>query len=210
MHLSIKNTELLLNKGCKIVIVACNTATTNAIDYLRSHYDIPFIGIEPAIKPAAFHTKTKKVGVLATKGTLSSSLFHNTSKLFAEGITVLEQEGKGLVELIEAGKIQSEETKKLLSDFLEPMLEQQMDCLVLGCTHYPYLMPVLKDILPKGITIIDSGEAVARQTKAVLERNGLLSDGNGKPEHIFYTNATVEVLKNLIDCPSAQVSNLDF
>ncbi|MAU17325.1 MAG: glutamate racemase [Muricauda sp.] len=210
LHLSIKNTELLLNKGCKIVIVACNTATTNAIDYLRSHYDIPFIGIEPAIKPAAFHTKTKKVGVLATKGTLSSSLFHNTSKLFAEGITVLEQEGKGLVELIEAGKIQSEETKKLLSDFLEPMLEQQMDCLVLGCTHYPYLMPVLKDILPKGITIIDSGEAVARQTKAVLERNGLLSDGNGKPEHIFYTNATVEVLKNLIDCPSAQVSNLDF
>lgn len=210
LHLSIKNTELLLDKGCKIVIVACNTATTNAIDYLRSHYDIPFIGIEPAIKPAAFHTKTKKVGVLATKGTLSSSLFHNTSKLFAEGITVLEQEGKGLVELIEAGKIQSEETKKLLSDLLGPMLEQQMDCLVLGCTHYPYLMPVLKDMLPKGITIIDSGEAVARQTKAVLERNGLLYDGKGKPEHVFYTNATVEVLKNLIDCPSAQVSNLDF
>lgn len=210
LRLSIKNTELLLNKGCKIVIVACNTATTNAIDYLRSHYDVPFIGIEPAIKPAAFQTKTKKVGVLATKGTLSSSLFHNTSKLFAEGITVLEQEGKGLVELIEAGEIQSEETKELLRGFLEPMLKQQIDCLVLGCTHYPYLIPVLKNILPKGITIIDSGEAVARQTKAVLERNGLLCDNNGQPEHIFYTNANVEVLKTLVDCPSAQMSQLDF
>ena len=105
VRLSIKNTEYLLKRNCKIIVVACNTATTNAIDYLRSHYNVPFIGIEPAIKPAALQTKTKKVGVLATKGTLSSSLFHNTSKLFADGITVLEQEGKGLVELIEAGKI---------------------------------------------------------------------------------------------------------
>lgn len=209
LRLSIKNTEYLLGQGCKIVLVACNTATTNAIDYLRSHYNVPFIGIEPAIKPAALHTKTKKVGVLATKGTLSSSLFHNTSKLFAEGITVLEQEGKGLVELIEAGKIQSEEIKTLLQGFLQPMLDQNIDCLVLGCTHYPYLMPVLKDILPEHINIIDSGEAVARQTKTVLERNNLLS-GVAEPEHIFYTNADVEVLKDLIDRPTAQVSYLDF
>lgn len=209
LRLSIKNTEYLLGQGCKIVLVACNTATTNAIDYLRSHYNVPFIGIEPAIKPAALHTKTKKVGVLATKGTLSSSLFHNTSKLFAEGITVLEQEGKGLVELIEAGKIQSEEIKTLLQGFLQPMLDQNIDCLVLGCTHYPYLMPVLKDILPEHINIIDSGEAVARQTKAVLERNKLLS-GVAEPEHVFYTNADVDILKDLIDRPTAQVSYLDF
>ncbi|NDV15537.1 glutamate racemase [Muricauda sp. TY007] len=209
LRLSIKNTEYLLGQGCKIVLVACNTATTNAIDYLRSHYNVPFIGIEPAIKPAALHTKTKKVGVLATKGTLSSSLFHNTSKLFAEGITVLEQEGKGLVELIEAGKIQSEEMKTLLQAFLQPMLDQNIDCLVLGCTHYPYLMPVLKDILPEHINIIDSGEAVARQTKAVLEHNNLLSSV-AEPEHIFYTNADVEVLKDLVDRPTAQVAYLDF
>lgn len=210
LRLSIKNTEYLLGRGCKIVLVACNTATTNAIDYLRSHYDVPFIGIEPAIKPAALHTKTKKVGVLATKGTLSSSLFHNTSKLYAEGITVLEQEGKGLVELIEAGKIQSEEMKQLLSGFLKPMLDENIDCLVLGCTHYPYLMPVLKDILPEHINIIDSGEAVARQTKAVLEQNNLLSDSHGQAEHIFYTNADVAVLEDLINWPSAKVSYLDF
>jgi len=210
LRLSIKNTELLLDRGCKMIIVACNTATTNAIDYLRSHYPVPFIGIEPAIKPAALHTKTKKVGVLATKGTLSSSLFHNTSKLFAEGITVLEQEGKGLVELIEAGKVQSPEMKKLLNKFLQPMLEQNIDCLVLGCTHYPYLIPVLKDILPQNITIIDSGEAVARQTKAILDRNNLLSTATHRPEYIFHTNANVEVLKDLINRNVAQVSYLDF
>lgn len=210
LRLSIKNTEHLLGRGCKIVLVACNTATTNAIDHLRSHYDVPFIGIEPAIKPAALHTKTKKVGVLATKGTLSSGLFHNTSKLYAEGITVLEQEGKGLVELIEAGKVQSEKMKRLLSGFLQPMLDENMDCLVLGCTHYPYLMPVLKEILPEHINIIDSGEAVARQTKAVLEQNNILSDFHGEPEHIFYTNADVVVLKDLINRSTAKVSYLDF
>lgn len=210
LQLSIKNTELLLDLGCKMIIVACNTATTNAIDYLRSHYPVPFIGIEPAIKPAALHTKTKKVGVLATKGTLSSSLFHNTSKLFAEGITVLEQEGKGLVELIEAGKIESEEMKKLLHGYLQPMLNQNIDCLVLGCTHYPYLVPVLKDMLPGHINIIDSGEAVARQTKAILERNYLLATTIDRPEYIFHTNADVEVLKELINRPAAQVSYLDF
>ncbi|MDF0715723.1 glutamate racemase [Muricauda sp. 334s03] len=209
-RLSIKNTEFLLGRGCKIILVACNTATTNAIDYLRSHYDVPFIGIEPAIKPAALHTKTKKIGVLATKGTLSSSLFHNTSKLYAEGITILEQEGKRLVELIEAGKIQSDEMKELLIGFLQPMLDQNMDCLVLGCTHYPYLIPVLKDILPEHINIIDSGEAVARQTKAILEQNSLLSDRNVQPEHIFYTNANIAVIEDLIDRPSAKVFYLDF
>lgn len=210
LRLSIKNTEYLVQRGCKIIIVACNTATTNAIDYLRSHYSVPFIGIEPAIKPAALQTKTKKVGVLATKGTLSSSLFHNTSKLFAEGITVFEQEGKGLVELIEAGKIDTEEMRNLLSTLLEPMLEENMDCLVLGCTHYPYLVPVLKEILPNNVNIIDSGEAVARQTKTILEQKNLQTKVNGNPERIFYTNGDVTVLKDLIDSPNAKVSYLDF
>ena len=210
LRLSIKNTEYLLSSGCKIIVVACNTATTNAIDYLRSHYDVPFIGIEPAIKPAALQTKTKKVGVLATKGTLSSSLFHNTSKLFADGITVLEQEGKGLVELIEAGEIDSPEMRNLLVTFLNPMLEENIDCLVLGCTHYPYLIPILKEILPSNVNIIDSGEAVARQTKTVLEQNNLLTKVNDNPEQLFYTNTDVKVLKDLVNDPTAQVSSMDF
>ena len=118
LALSIKNTELLLDKGCKLIVVACNTATTNAISHLRQHYDVPFIGIEPAIKPAALKSKSRKVGVLATKGTLASSLFHSTSENHAAGIEILEQEGSGLVPLIEEGEIQTDATKKLLQRYL--------------------------------------------------------------------------------------------
>ncbi|MGB5420396.1 glutamate racemase, partial [Algibacter sp.] len=107
IDLSIKNTEYLLSKNCKLIVVACNTATTNAIDYLRSKYDVPFIGIEPAIKPAALQTKTHAVGILATKGTLSSDLFSKTSNLFANQIQIVEQIGDGIVELIENGKLYS-------------------------------------------------------------------------------------------------------
>ena len=114
LHLSIKNTEVLLKNDCKLIVVACNTATTNAIDYLRKNYDVPFIGIEPAIKPAALQSKTKTVGVLATKGTLASSLFHSTSEIHASGINVIVREGTGLVQLIEEGKVDSQETRKLL------------------------------------------------------------------------------------------------
>lgn len=210
LALSIKNTEFLLQQGAKLIVVACNTATTNAIDFLRANYDVPFIGIEPAIKPAALHTKTKKVGVLATKGTLSSSLFHNTSKMFAEGITVLEQEGVGLVELIEAGKVQDRETRELLKKYMVPMLKQNIDCLVLGCSHYPYLIPVLKEIVPPEVTIIDSGEAVARQTKAVLERSKLLADENGAAKHIFHSNADIKVLQRIVDGLGGEVTYLDF
>ncbi|MEM9075615.1 MAG: glutamate racemase [Bacteroidota bacterium] len=210
LKLSRKNTEFLLEQGCKLIVVACNTATTTAITHLRHTYDVPFIGIEPAIKPAALHTKTKKVGVLATKGTLASSLFNNTSKLHAEGIIVLEQEGKGLVELIEAGKEQSEEIEALLRTYLEPMLDAQVDCLVLGCTHYPYLIPLLKELLPKEIQIIDSGEAVARQTHSILKQQNLLSTSTEKGRSIFYTNKDKEVLKNFVKGYDASVNYLDF
>ena len=104
IDLSIKNTEFLMNRGCKLIIVACNTATTNAISYLREHYNIPFIGIEPAIKPAALQSKTKTIGILATKGTLASNLFHKTTDLFTNGIKVIEQIGEGLVPLIKMDK----------------------------------------------------------------------------------------------------------
>lgn len=211
LQLSIKNTEFLLERDCKLIVVACNTATTNAIDYLRKTYNIPFIGIEPAIKPAALQTKAKKVGVLATKGTLSSSLFYNTSKLFASGIKVYEQEGKGLVELIEAGLSDSKQLKNLLNQFLNPMLEEGIDCLVLGCTHYPYLIPMLKEILPKGIRVIDSGQAVAKQTKSVLESNGLLnSDSASSQKQLFYSNANPFLLKKLVNRDDIEVSYLDF
>lgn len=212
LQLSIKNTEFLLNAECKIIVVACNTATTNAIDQLRKKYRVPIIGIEPAIKPAALQSSSKTVGVLATKGTLSSRLFHSTSENYAKGIKIIEREGIGLVPLIEQGKITSEEIRNLLQVYLKPMLDEGIDYLVLGCTHYPYLIPVLRELLPANVQIIDSGEAVARQTRAVLEKNDLISPSKELGEHTFYTNVDVQVLKKLLKDSEASytVEKLDF
>jgi glutamate racemase len=209
IELSIKNTEFLIEKGCKLIVVACNTATTNAIDYLRQTYSIPFIGIEPAIKPAALQTKTKAVGILATKGTLSSALFSKTSNVFANNITVIEQVGEGIVQLIENGKLHADEMKSLLKTYLEPMLEANIDYLVLGCTHYPYLIPILLELLPKHVNIIDSGEAVARQAKAVLKQNDILSNRSTRPKLEFYSNGNPSIMRQLLN-NEFEVSYLEF
>jgi glutamate racemase len=198
IDLSIKNTELLIEKGCKLIVVACNTATTNAIKILRENYAIPFIGIEPAIKPAALNTQTKVVGILATKGTLSSELFHKTSDLFSSGIKVIEQVGEGLVEMIEAGNLYSEDMRLLLKNYLQTMIDAKIDYLVLGCTHYPYIIPILLELLPKHVKIIESGEAVARQTKAVLENHNLLNLQTTKNKSQFYTNGNPEIMASLL------------
>ncbi len=198
IRLSVKNTKFLLARRCKLIVVACNTATTNAISFLREHYDVPFIGIEPAIKPAALHTNTGKVGVLATKGTLSSSLFHHTTRNHAAGITVIDQIGTGLVPLIEAGQARSGETKALLSKYLRPMLEAGVDQIVLGCTHYPFLIPLLEELLPEHINILDCGMAVARQTQRVLSENELLNPSSKPGTHQFYTNKSPEILKDML------------
>ncbi|WP_026837476.1 glutamate racemase [Gillisia sp. JM1] len=204
--LSKKNTEKLISMGSKIIVVACNTATTNAIQILRDTYPLPIIGIEPAIKPAALGSQTKSIGILATKGTLSSKLFSKTSELYSKNITIIEVVGNGLVSLIEQGKQDSEEIKELLSNLLKPMLDAQVDYLVLGCSHYPYLVPVLKELLPNDVTIIDSGEAVARQTKKLLLENNLMNNINISPKHSLFTNAKPEVLANLVH---AKKNNLD-
>jgi glutamate racemase len=207
--LSIKNTEFLITKGCKLIVVACNTATTNTIAYLRSNYDIPFIGIEPAIKPAALNTKTKAVGILATKGTLSSQLFHKTTDLYANGIKVIEQVGDGIVPLIENGKLHSEEMEILLSTYLKPMLDENIDYLVLGCTHYPYLIPTLIKLLPKHVKIIDSGLAVAKQTKVVLEGNRLLNETKVKSNINLFSNGDINVLNSILE-QQFETAYLDF
>ncbi|HWR93614.1 MAG TPA: glutamate racemase [Flavobacterium sp.] len=197
IELSIKNTELLLEMNSKIVVVACNTATTNAIKVLRSKYDIPFIGIEPAIKPAAQNSKTHTIGILATKGTLNSELFSKSVENL-KNTKIIEQIGHNLVNLIESGEMNSPEMTHLLQKYLHPMIESNIDCLVLGCTHYPYLIPQIKKILPNHIEIIDSGEAVARQTKKVIdEQIGQHEIGIGKS--VFYTNGNPKVLKEILN-----------
>lgn len=197
--LSIKNTEFLLNQNCKMIIVACNTATTNAIKELRAKYhNIPFIGIEPAIKPAALQSQTQTIGILATKGTLNSDLFHNSVANHPE-VTIIEQIGHGLVQLIENGDMETPEMEELLKSYLTPMIEKNIDYLVLGCSHYPYLIPQIKKIIPSHIKIIDSGEAVAKQTKKILELHNLLNNSNEKSSQIFYTNSEPEVLEKILN-----------
>lgn len=198
IELSFKNTEFLLEQNSKLIVVACNTATTNAIKELREKYDVPFIGIEPAIKPAANHSKTQTIGILATKGTLNSQLFTETLANLKD-ITVIEQVGHGLVRLIEEGSLESAEMKELLETYLEPMIKANIDYLVLGCSHYPYLIPQIEQILPKHVKIIDSGEAVARQTKNILETSNLLNTGTQNASTLFYTNSSPSVLKSILN-----------
>lgn len=208
IHLSEKNVEFLLNRNSKIIVVACNTATTNAIDFLREKYDVPFIGIEPAIKPAAIESKTGVIGVLATKGTITSELFEKSVKSF-KNVEVIDQIGYNLVSLIESGKINSEETKKLLKQYILPMVDKDIDHLVLGCTHYPYLEPIIRQIIPNNIKIIDSGEAVAKQTKNILEKLNLLNQTQGKVTNEFYINTDDKVLKTFLPGIDS-VFELDF
>ncbi|MDI6032067.1 glutamate racemase [Flavobacterium sp. LB2P84] len=195
--LSMKNTDFLLEMNCKLIVVACNTATTNAIQELRAKYDIPFIGIEPAIKPAVTHSKTQIIGILATQGTLNSELFNKTTEKYQD-TKIIEQVGHGLVQLIENGDINSPEMTKLLYSYLTPMIEANIDYLVLGCSHYPYLIPQIKKILPEYIQIIDSGEAVAKQTQNILrDKVGFSSAENSEP--IFYTNTNAKVLTEILE-----------
>ncbi|MDB4297474.1 glutamate racemase [Flavobacteriaceae bacterium] len=192
------NTEYLISKGAKIIVVACNTATTNTISTLRQTYNIPFIGIEPAIKPAVLATKTQAIGILATKGTLSSALFCETAKKITGNINLIEQEGTGLVELIENNKIYSSEMDLLLNKLLSPMKNKQVDHIVLGCTHYPYLIPQIQKILGTKIKIIDSGFAVAKQTENILNKFHLLNNSKSKGTHSIITNSSNNTIENLV------------
>ena len=195
--LSMKNTDLLIELNCKLIVVACNTATTNAIQELRAKYSIPFIGIEPAIKPAATHSKTQTIGILATQGTLNSELFNKTTEMYQD-TKIIEQVGHGLVQLIENGDINSVEMTQLLYSYLTPMIDANIDYLVLGCSHYPYLIPQIKKILPSHIHIIDSGEAVAKQTQNILrDKVGFTSSTNNNP--IFYSNTNPTVLREILE-----------
>ncbi len=196
---SIINTEYLLQQNVKLIIVACNTATTNVIKVLREKYDIPFIGIEPAIKPVLLNTKTNHVGILATESTLKSEMYLNTSSRYNENIEIHAQAGNGLVQLIEQGKIDSEEMQFLLKDYLGKITKFPVDYLVLGCTHYPYLKNKIENIIGSNIKIVDSGKAVAKQTYHVLKQKSLLNENKTEIKfHDFYSNLNTDTLENLL------------
>lgn len=196
--LSNKNAEFLIEKGCKLIVVGCNTATTNSINELRLNFKLPFVGVEPAIKPAANKTKTGCIGVLATKGTLKSGLFYNTTVGHASKINMIEKNAEGLVELIEKGVFKGKKIENILMQSLKPMLEKKIDFLVLGCTHYPLVYDTIKSLIPKNIEVLDSSNAVARQTKLLIEKNKI-NFGLNKAKYSFYCTGKTNSLKKILN-----------
>ncbi len=197
IKLSEKIVQYLITKNCKIIILACNTATGAAIQYLRKKYFINFIGIEPATKSAAEYTKTGQIIILATEHTFQTDHFNNTKNKHAHNITVHIQTGKGLVELVESDKIETNKTFNLLRKYLIPYLKYDIDSLVLGCTHYPFLIPIIKKILPKNIKIFNPSPSVAKQTKKILEIKKL-SNTLSKPKYQFVTSGKKKDLELIL------------
>ena len=189
-------TEYLLNEhNCKLIAIPCNTATAAALNKLRQRFpDVPFVGMEPAVKPGARATKSGKVGVLATAGTFGSERYADLMRRFASDVVVFENPCLGLVELIEVGEERSGEVEELLRPILLPMLAEGVDTIVLGCTHYPFASGVIRSIVGDAVTIIDPTPAVVRQTERLLDKHGLRSSQprgtvqaitTGEPQTLF-------------------------
>lgn len=180
--------EFLLAQGAQALVVACNTATAAAVATIRARYSVPVIGMEPAIKPAVLHSQSGVIAVLATEFTVGSARFAALKARFDGQARILVQACPGLVELVEQGELQSETTRQLLQSYIEPLLAEGADRLVLGCTHYPFLKPLLNQLLPAGVQIVDTGEAVARE----LQRRVLADIGPliANPSHYeaFWTS----------------------
>ena len=174
-------TERLLERGCDIVTVACNTATAAAISTLRARYDIPFIGMEPAVKPAALSTRSGVIGVLATAGTLKASKYLDTRDRYADGIKVVEHVGQGFVELVEKGILDGPVAEETVRRSVEPLVEAGADVIVLGCTHYPFLSSLIEGVAGKGVSIIDPAPAAARHLLDVMRERNLVRE-DGKPD----------------------------
>ena len=183
--------QYLAAQGCDAIMVACNTATAAAVTELRQRWpELLIVGMEPAVKPAVLASVSGKIGVLATTGTLRSARFAALLERFASDVEVITQPCPGLVELIEAGQLDSPETSALLNRYLEPLLQAGCDTLILGCTHYPLLKPLLQTLVPNGVQLIDTGKAVARRLQSELGKQGLLVDTQ-LPVDRFYGSGDV-------------------
>ena len=207
---SSKVTEFLIERGAAIVVVACNTATSAAITTLRSRFCIPFVGMEPAVKPAANLSKSGVIGVLATKGTLAGDLYNNTLERYASNVEVIEMAGTGLVQLVEEGKLDNPDTEILLKKYIVPMVEAGADHIVLGCTHYPFLRELIQRLAGESVTIIDPAPAVARRTYTLACDLGIFKAGEPLFNTTFYATGSIDVLKLLAGRISPDIPNYSF
>ncbi|MBI9054329.1 MAG: glutamate racemase [Bacteroidales bacterium] len=198
INLSVKAVDFLLSKKCKIVIVACNTATAAAISFLRNNYKISFIGMEPAVKPASIYSKTQSIAVLATEGTFNGDLYKETSEKYAKGIDLNIKVGDKLVGIVENGLIEEPESLEYITDLIKPLLKKKIDKLVLGCTHYPFLIPALRQILPSYIEIIDPSPAVIRQLERVLLENNILNNKNENAKYDFFSSGDTHIMEKVL------------
>ncbi len=210
-----KITSFFLDKGVKAIVVACNTATAAAIDYLRQNFDLPFIGMEPAVKPASLLSKTGNIGVLATKGTLGGKLFKEKHELYGQYINIHYIEGRGLVELAESDQINSAETVVLLKTLIQPMLQKNVDQIVLGCTHYPLFAEEIRKIAGPNVNLINPAEAIARRTKDILIQNRLYCTATKQYSLECFSTGKLDFLMNVlkyckINCLQTEIHQISW
>lgn len=192
-------TRFLINQGANVIVVACNTASAAALRYLRDSFpEMPFVGMEPAVKPAAERTRSGVVGVLATPATFQGELYASVVERFAQGVTVLQNTCDGLVPLIEKGELETPTTRAILESALHPMLGCNIDRVVIGCTHYPFVIPLIKEIVSPGVEVIDPAPAVARQVGRVLGMQGLQKTGSGLGAIQYLTTGDPAKLRALL------------
>lgn len=193
-------TKALLAKGAKVIVIACNTASAAALRPLREAYpDVPFVGMEPAVKPAVEHTRTGVVGVIATVATFQSELYATIVERFAHEVEVLHQPCPGLVKQIEAGEFDTPRTEEMLRGWLEPLVAKNIDALVLGCTHYPIVRPLIERIVGPGVRVIDPAPAIARQLQRVLHRDGIEANEDQRGELLCYTSGDTASFKAMME-----------
>ena len=192
-------TRFLLDQGAKLIVVACNTASAAALHYLRDMFpEVSFVGMEPAVKPAAEYTQSGLVGVLATPATFQGALYASVLERFANGVQILQHTCPGLVGQIEMGNLDGDDTRAILEDALRPMLDRGIDTVVLGCTHYPFVIPLIEQIVGENVRVIDPSPAVAKQVKRLLDASGLEISASGRADVHFYTSGDANFLSSLL------------
>ena len=191
--------SFFMSQGAKLIVIACNTASAAALKYLRGLFpDYPFVGMEPAVKPAAEQTLSGKVGVLATPSTFQGELYTSVVERFAHDVQLFQATCPGLVQQIENGRLNTPQTRKILEDALEPMLQEGVDTLVMGCTHFPFVIPLISKIAGNEVNVIDPAPAIARQVKRILGTRGLLTERKRAGEMVFWTSGDAEKMQVLL------------
>lgn len=191
--------RFLLAEGAKLIVVACNTASAAALTHLRQVFpDMKFVGMEPAVKPAAERTRSGVVGVLATPATFQGALYASVVERFANGVQLLQDTCPGLVQQIEKGNLDGEETRRILESALLPMLEKNIDTVVLGCTHYPFVIPLIEEIVGGSVRVIDPAPAVARQVERLIEAGGTCNPSAEGGRVRYYTSGEADAVKALL------------